>query len=525
MDPTEVENIVDVAPTHLVNDAEERLGANEKRKLRDFAKRAEQLLSSDKDVKLTRTSQLVDRLLTEKYNPIVFCRFIATADYVANQLKAKLEKKFRNLEVKSVTGALSEEERQFRVRQMSESANPHVLVATDCLSEGLSLQDGFSAVIHYDLPWNPNRLEQREGRVDRFGQISTTVKTILLYGQDSPIDAAVLNVLLRKAREIHKTLGITVPVPVDSEGILETLLQALFFKGGSDLNMARQVDLFQEDHVVTLKRHWDVSVERERASRTRFAQRSIKPNEIQQELDVTDNILGDPSVVQRFVTEACRRLGTPIEKSKDFYTVNLGGLPLGVRETLAIKSDRISFDVLCPANTTYVSRNHAFVRSLCEHILGKALDRDGDRLLAARCGIIRSTNVSSLTTLFVLRARFLVESSVNPTLAEECIVAGFSGIPPSEKWLSPTEALTLFDTVTPTENVTDGEKREWLNVLLEKFDTINSKIHDLLSERAFELQQAHERLRKTIKSQRINIKPLFPPDMVAVSIILPRPGR
>ena len=334
MDPTEVENIVDVAPTHLVNDAEERLGANEKRKLRDFAKRAEQLLSSDKDVKLTRTSQLVDRLLTEKYNPIVFCRFIATADYVANQLKAKLEKKFRNLEVKSVTGALSEEERQFRVRQMSESANPHVLVATDCLSEGLSLQDGFSAVIHYDLPWNPNRLEQREGRVDRFGQISTTVKTILLYGQDSPIDAAVLNVLLRKAREIHKTLGITVPVPVDSEGILETLLQALFFKGGSDLNMARQVDLFQEDHVVTLKRHWDVSVERERASRTRFAQRSIKPNEIQQELDVTDNILGDPSVVQRFVTEACRRLGTPIEKSKDFYTVNLGGLPPGVRETL-----------------------------------------------------------------------------------------------------------------------------------------------------------------------------------------------
>jgi hypothetical protein len=312
-------------------------------------------------------------------------------------------------------------------------------------------------------------------------------------------------------------------VPVDSEGILETLLQALFFKGGSDLNMARQVDLFEEDHVVKLKHHWDVSVERERASRTRFAQRSIKPSEIQQELNITDNVLGDPSVVQRFVTEACRRLGTPIEKSRDFYTINRRGLPPGVKETLAIKSDRISFDVPCPANTTYMSRNNAFVRSLCEHILGKALDQNGDRLLAARCGIIRSTDVSSLTTLFVLRARFLVESSLKPTLAEESIVAGFRGMPPSEKWLLETEALALFDTVTPTGNVSDAEKREWLNKVLGRLDDINSKIQDLLTERASELQQAHERLRKTIKSQRINVKPLFSPDVVSVSIILPRP--
>ena len=45
-----------------------------------------------------------------------------------------------------------------------------VLVATDCLNEGISLQDHFDAVLHYDLPGNPNRLEQRERRVDRFVQ-------------------------------------------------------------------------------------------------------------------------------------------------------------------------------------------------------------------------------------------------------------------------------------------------------------------------------------------------------------------
>jgi hypothetical protein len=110
-------------------------------------------------------------------------------------------------------------------------------------------------------------------------------------------------------------------------------------------------------------------------------------------------------------------------------------------------------------------------------------------------------------------------------LAEECVVSGFIGLPPSEKWYSPTEALKLLDTVTSSGNVSDAEKREWLNNVLGKFDNINSKMQDMLTERASELQQAHERLRKTIKSQRINVKPLFPPDVVAVSIILPRPGR
>jgi hypothetical protein len=84
--------------------------------------------------------------------------------------------------------------------------------------------------------------------------------------------------------------------------------------------------------------------------------------------------------------------------------------------------------------------------------------------------------------------------------------------------------LKLLDTVTSSGNVSDAEKREWLNQVLGNFDDINSRIQDLLTERASELQQAHERLRKTIKSQRVNIKPLFPPDVVALSIILPRPG-
>src|SRR6478736_1799315 len=90
-----------------------------------------------------------------------------------------------------------------------------LLVATDCLSEGINLQALFDAVLHYDLSWNPTRHQQREGRVDRFGQPSRLVRSILLYSPDSTIDGAVLDVILRKAETIRKATGVTVRLPED----------------------------------------------------------------------------------------------------------------------------------------------------------------------------------------------------------------------------------------------------------------------------------------------------------------------
>ena len=78
-----------------------------------------------------------------------------------------------------------------------------LLVATDCLSEGVNLQELFDSVVHYDLSWNPTRHQQREGRVDRFGQRAPLVRSALLYSSDSAIDGAVLDVILRKAEAIR----------------------------------------------------------------------------------------------------------------------------------------------------------------------------------------------------------------------------------------------------------------------------------------------------------------------------------
>jgi hypothetical protein len=98
-----------------------------------------------------------------------------------------------------------------------------VLLATDAASEGLNFQQGCWTVIHNELPWNPNRLEQRNGRVDRWGQ-THTVEVYNLILEDT-LEARILTLLEEKLQRIRKELGnvsdvLSVTGPLD----LDTLL-------------------------------------------------------------------------------------------------------------------------------------------------------------------------------------------------------------------------------------------------------------------------------------------------------------
>ena len=113
----------------------------------------------------------------------------------------------------------------------NEGDDYRVLVATDCLSEGINLQDHFDAVMHYDLSWNPTRHEQREGRTDRYGQPSPLVRTVTYYGLDNQIDGVVLDVLLRKHKAIRTSLGISVPLPANTGEVIQALMNGLLLRG------------------------------------------------------------------------------------------------------------------------------------------------------------------------------------------------------------------------------------------------------------------------------------------------------
>ena len=93
-----------------------------------------------------------------------------------------------------------------------------ILVATDAASEGLNLQKRCSTVAHYDIPWNPMRLEQRNGRVDRHGQPADIVR-IYHYNSSEEEDGEFLRMVIRKVDQAREDLG-------SIEAVLDSAIRA-----------------------------------------------------------------------------------------------------------------------------------------------------------------------------------------------------------------------------------------------------------------------------------------------------------
>lgn len=515
---------IDVQPTHIIEEGEEDLNDLERPRLYELARLAEKIKGDD-DTKLQKCLDIVRRLLKEGFHPIIWCRYIATSDYVARELDRHLENEFPDLRVISITGSLSEDERVEKIKELSEY-NRRILVATDCLSEGINLQEYFNAVIHYDLPWNPNRLEQREGRVDRFGQKSKKVKAILLYGRDNPIDGVVLDVLLRKAKKIRNELGISVPVPVDSETIMEVVIKSLFVKAPQ----RGQLELFEEEIVTDFHKKWEEAKEREKVSRTRFAQRAIRPEEVIKELEEVDSVLGDPAAVKKFVLNACQRLGIDVnEKNSNEYLLSgLERLPDLIKSSININKSQwlISFISPPPERATFLGRNHPFVKALAQFLLEEALSKGG-LAHAPRCGAIRTTAVNRRAFLLLLRIRYkILESNKTPLLAEEAVIFGCTGtFPQNLDWLPQENILSLLSSIEPKTNLTQNEVKEVIAEFLESWRIVEEKLMPLLDQRAQKVGESYWRVRAAahLAHRRLSVSPYFPPDLLGILVLLPMP--
>ncbi|MDJ0576345.1 MAG: helicase-related protein [Xenococcaceae cyanobacterium MO_234.B1] len=469
-----------------------------------------------------RNTGLVKDLLAEGYNPIIWCRYIATANYVADALKNKLEsKKNSQVRVIPITGEQSEDEREIRLNELKEYS-PRVMVATDCLSEGVNLQEHFTAVVHYDLPWNPNRLEQREGRIDRYGQSATNVKCILLYGQDNPVDGAVLDVLIRKAVKIHRALGITVPVPMDSNTVQEAVFKSLFEKVEIEQSGYKQLSLdlvLQETPVVEVNQSWDRAVEREKQNRTRFAQRAIKPEEVRQELEESDRILGNQETVEHFVRNACERLNTPLTRKKNSWY--LSTIPRCLQSTLGTNPRLITFTSPASEGVEYIGRNHPIVEGLARYLLEEAISKNKEPT-AARCGVTVTDAVSKPTVILLLRLRHLLESPKHSDLlAEECLVRGFTGSSSNPQWLSQEATLELMAKVEPTDDLPFARKQLTMEQLLYRLSDLDTDFKDIAHERAEALKESHRRVRAITKEGQVKVKPQLPMDILGVYYLLP----
>jgi hypothetical protein len=455
--------------------------------------------------------------------PIVFCRFIPTAHYVADQLRKLLAREFPGLHVEPVTGDIGDDERKEKIAELAGSER-RILVATDCLSEGIDLQEHFDAVVHYDLPWNPNRLEQREGRVDRFGQPKREVRSVLLYGTNSHVDQVVLDVLIRKATAIRRSLGIAVPVPIDPEGVIETVVDNVLL---SRVPREQQLELaLSTPDVSRLHAAWDEAAKREQRQRGFFAQRGIKPDEVAREIEATDSVLGDPDAVRRFVADALQRFGGRLTPRREPGVFDL--VP-GEMKTRLASSLGTAFPVRVAFSTArdpvpVLGRTHPGVSTLCEAVLGQAFAGQPDALFV-RTGTMRTDAVRLRTVLLLLRLRYTLEEEVEE-FAEEIVLAAFERRDGRLHWLEPLEnaGREIVAAARPIGNVSAGEKAEQIGWALEFLVGTPEWHAPIVAARVAELEAAHARLRKLTKAPRLKVLPHEPPDILGCFLLLPSGG-
>lgn len=496
-----------------------------RRRLMEMARTADSL-TGEKDEKLKKAITLVQSLIKDGFHPILFCRFIPTAEYVAAALRTALT----GVEVVAVTGMLPPAEREERVLQLAQSAK-RALVCTDCLSEGLNLQEHFDAVVHYDLSWNPTRHEQREGRVDRYGQPRPTVRVLTYYGIDNQIDGIVLDVLIRKHRKIRSSLGISVPVPVESEQVIEAIFEGLLLREQAGY-AGEQLTLFEEffqPKKEELHTTWDTVADREKRSRTMFAQETIKGDEVAHELQAVHSAIGSGVDVATFTCEALRAHGAMVT-GESTVRFDLSEVPRALQDALGPQKQfeaRFTFPV--EEGQIYLTRTHPLVKGLATYVMDTALDPLGQGI-ARRCGVMRTSRVARRTTVLLVRFRYHILTRQRrgdvlhefPLLAEDCQVLAFAGAPQQAHWLDPEEVEPLLQ-AQPEANIHPDQAAHFLRRVLETFAYLHPVLNQEAIRRGEELLEAHRRVRRASRARGISyrVEPQLPPDVLGIYVYLP----
>ena len=508
--------------------------------LADLVRRAEGLLHRPDPKLLALKDVLTDLIRNKGAHPVVFCRYIATAEYVGERLR----KAFPDANVEVVTGLLTPEERRARVegmlpvdedgQELADDDRPRILVATDCLSEGINLQRIFNAVVHYDLSWNPIRHQQREGRINRFGQPAPEVYSVMMYSPDSAIDGAVLDVILRKAEAIREATGVTVPLP-DERGPVTEALMASMEKLRRRRPRQLMLDLRFDDGERALKQmetFWRDMKEEEKKSRSIFAQRPIRAAEVRREWEKTKRLLGTPEEALRFVGLAMNRLGQPLEqRGGRVHVAHIHALnepvrgrlrAAGLPERLALATSEPT-----PPGAQMLMRTHPLVATLAESVMEAALEPQGAAAAGVdvgRVGAWPSEKVRERTLLLLLRPRFKLHARRGQRLllAEEAALLALRGgqiVTEGEEARALLAEPAAHDLAEPAINrLVDAARAEVEGLL-------PTTLAEFARQRAWALREDHARVAEAAREEAERatpeVEPVLPPDVIGLFVLVP----
>lgn len=171
----------------------------------DFS-RYQKLLSLLRSKDYGWTAQKDDRL-------VIFTERIETMKYLVAQLKKDLRKelKLKDDAIQEISGGMSDAEQQEIVENFGREESPiRVLVASDVASEGLNLHYLSHRMIHFDIPWSLMVFQQRNGRIDRYGQNKRPDIRYMLIESTNPRikgDMRIIEILINKEEQAQKNIG------------------------------------------------------------------------------------------------------------------------------------------------------------------------------------------------------------------------------------------------------------------------------------------------------------------------------
>ncbi|MBT0160124.1 DEAD/DEAH box helicase family protein [Candidatus Bathyarchaeota archaeon A05DMB-2] len=295
------------------------------------------------DPKLREIQRVVQELREEGRKVLVFSKFTDTVDVVRDFLGQWLGAD----RVGTYTGRGGEvwdsQLKAWRVCEKEEvrralEKQVDVLVCSEAASEGLNLQAA-SAVVNVDMPWNPARVEQRIGRVDRIGQSADVVKVVNVWYPDS-YEARMYRVLFERQHIWWIIVG-------PASGIIAQRLVEAFEGGLSGASLQRRI----VEVVEQVEQSKDEAVKLTR----------IFPDDIP--LEPTFVEVEVPKVLERFVSLGCEALGMRLVRRDDLLFVEpLERLPEGVR---AFVEDGLS---LMPGKPDALVPGHPFVQWLASEL-------------------------------------------------------------------------------------------------------------------------------------------------------------
>jgi superfamily II DNA or RNA helicase len=303
------------------------------------------------DAKARALLDTIHRIQREESDPLVkvlvFTEFVPTQQMLAAYL---LERGFR---VVCLNGSLRLDER--RAVQQAFADDAQVLVSTDAGGEGLNLQF-CHVIVNYDLPWNPMKLEQRIGRVDRIGQ--KYVVEALNFALQDTVELRVREVLEEKLAKIFEEFGVDKLADVlDSE------------EGGLD---------FEELYVEAMRQP-DKAVERAEALATELRSRALAARD-------GAKVLGPSSTLS---PEAALQLAT---HQVPYWTERMTLAYLKSRRTLGtrVENDAVGYRIHWPDGTDMTRA--VFARIAAEGIHHLTLEEPHVRGLVAQLGYFAPGN-------------------------------------------------------------------------------------------------------------------------------------